>query len=128
MTMRGFVTALAILLAAAAVFTAGRNAWSQSGVHGDGHAQGHDVYRQWSPPNNPGTSCCNAEKPDGTGDCRPTRAFVGDDGLWHAWNGIKWLVVPPSRVLPPNFAGDGRSHLCEKLQFIFCFSPGEIRG
>ena len=29
---------------------------------------------------------------------------------------------------PPLNAGDGRSHLCEKGQFIYCFAPGEIRG
>ncbi len=91
-------------------------------------ARAHDIYSTWSPPNNPKTSCCNAVKPDGTGDCRPTRAFVDDDGNWRAWNGFTYLVVPPDRILPPNYAGDGRSHLCEREQFIYCFTPGEIRG
>jgi hypothetical protein len=94
----------------------------QTGNHGDGHAQGHDIYRRWSPPNNPNTSCCN------NGDCRPTRAYVDNEGRWRAWNGTTWLVVPQERVLPPDFAGDGRSHLCEKEQFIYCFTPGEIRS
>jgi hypothetical protein len=93
-----------------------------SGRHGDGHAQMHDVYKQWHPPLNPGTSCCDDS------DCRPTRAFVDDEGYWRAWNGSLWLQVPQDRVLPPDFAGDGRSHLCEKEQFIYCFAPGEIRG
>jgi hypothetical protein len=34
-------------------------AHAQSGEHGDGHAQQHDIYKNWSPPSNPGTSCCN---------------------------------------------------------------------
>ena len=93
-----------------------------SGRHGDGHAQMHDKYKLWHPPLNSGTSCCD------NSDCRPTRAFVDDDGHWRAWNGVTWLVVPQDRVLPPNYAGDGRSHLCEKEQFIYCFAPGEIRG
>jgi hypothetical protein len=93
-----------------------------SGRHGDGHAQMHDIYRLWTPPLNPNTSCCD------NSDCRPTRAFVDNEGHWRAWNGVLWLQVPQDRVLPPNHAGDGRSHLCEKEQFIYCFAPGEIRG
>ncbi len=93
-----------------------------SGRHGDGHAEMHDIYRLWTPPQNPNTSCCD------NSDCRPTRAFVDDEGHWRAWNGVLWLQVPQDRVLPPNYAGDGRSHLCEKEQFIYCFAPGEIRG
>jgi len=93
-----------------------------SGQHGDGHAQMHDIYKLWTPPLNPNTSCCDDS------DCRPTRAFVDDEGYWRAWNGVLWLQVPQDRVLPPNHAGDGRSHLCEKEQFIYCFAPGEIRG
>ncbi len=93
-----------------------------SGRHGDGHAEMHDIYKRWTPPQNPNTSCCD------NSDCRPTRAFVDDEGHWRAWNGVLWLQVPQDRVLPPNHAGDGRSHLCEKEQFIYCFAPGEIRG
>ena|SRR5258708_6020435 len=97
-------------------------ALAQSGRHGDGHAEGHDIYKNWSPPNNPNTSCCNDS------DCRPTRAYVDEEGHWRAWNGALWLIVPQERVLAPNFAGDGRSHLCEKEQFIYCFTPGDIRS
>ena len=82
----------------------------------------HDIYKGWHPPNYPNTSCCN------DADCRPTRAFVDGEGRWRAWNGSKWLVVPQDRVLPNNYAGDGRSHICEKEDLIFCFTPGEIRG
>jgi hypothetical protein len=97
-------------------------AFAQSGAHGDGHAAMHDIYKNWHPPLNQGTSCCN------NADCRPTRAFVGDDGHWRAWNGSTWLVVPQDRLLPTDFAGDGRSHLCEMQGHIYCFTPGEIRG
>lgn len=93
-----------------------------SGRHGDGHAQMHDIYRHWHPPLNPNTSCCD------NSDCRPTRAFVDEEGHWRAWNGKLWLQVPKERVLPDNYAGDGRSHLCEKEQFIYCFTPGQPRS
>lgn len=92
-------------------------------------ARAHDIYKGWSPPNNPKTSCCNAQTPDNpTGDCRPTRAYLHDDGRWRAWNGAIWLIVPPDRMLPTDYAGDGRSHLCEKGEYIYCFSPGDIRS
>ena len=51
----------------------------QEGRHGEGHAQNHDIYKNWRIPTNPMASCCHDQ------DCRPTRAFVGDDGLWRAW-------------------------------------------
>lgn len=92
-------------------------------------ARAHDPYGSWRVPNNPATSCCNAQTPNNpAGDCRPTRAYMHDDGRWRAWNGYLWLTVPPEKVLPTDYAGDGRSHLCEKGQFIYCFAPGEIRG
>jgi len=98
------------------------SAFAQSGEHGDGHAKMHDVYKTWHPPLNPGTSCCN------NADCRPTRAYVDFDGSWRAWNGSAWLLVPQERMLPTDYAGDGRSHLCEKGGFVYCFTPGEIRS
>lgn len=105
------------------------SAFAQSGHHGDGHAEMHPRYQGWSPPNNPGTSCCNAQTPDNPkGDCRPTRAYMHDDGLWRAWNGSRWLIVPRDRVLPTDYAGDGRSHICEKDMFIYCFSPTTPKG
>jgi hypothetical protein len=60
-------------------------------------------------------------------DCRPTRAFLTEEG-WRAWNGRAWLLVPVERVLPTDYAGDGRSHLCEQAGFVFCFSPAAPRG
>jgi hypothetical protein len=119
---------IAGVVALAFLVLLGQTAFAQSGPadysgrHGDGHSQMHDKYKLWHPPLNPGTSCCD------NSDCRPTRAFVDGDGHWRAWNGALWLLVPQDRVLPPDYAGDGRSHLCEKEQFIYCFTPGEIRG
>jgi hypothetical protein len=118
----GVVTLAFVVLFGQTSFAQSSESADHSGRHGDGHSQMHDIYKHWHPPNNPKTSCCNDS------DCRPTRAFVDGEGNWRAWNGALWLLVPQERVLPPDYAGDGRSHLCEKEQFIYCFTPGEIRG
>lgn len=116
------------LVWALAGFAVGRaTAQEPDGIHG--HAEMHDVYRNWHSPSNPNVSCCNGQSAsDPHGDCRPTRAYIGDDGLWRAWNGLKWLTIPPSKVLPTDLAGDGRSHLCELDEFIYCFSPASPRS
>lgn len=113
-----------VLLSAAIVLAIGaaREALSQSGEHGDGHAQSHDIYRSWKMPSNPSVSCCSDE------DCRPTRAKMDEHGNWLAWNGDKWLNVPWKALLPANIAGDGRSHLCEKNGLVYCFSPAEPKS
>ena len=87
-----------------------------------GNARAHEPYSGWRVPNNPAVSCC-----DNT-DCRPTRSYLGDDGLWRAWNGGAWLTVPAEKVLPADLAKDGRSHLCEKGTYIYCFSPAEPKS
>ena len=87
-----------------------------------GTVYGHDPYTDWRKPDNPSVSCCS------NNDCRPTRAYMGDDGLWRAWDGAKWLTVPKEVVLPTDYGQDGRSHLCESGSFIFCFTPGQVRG
>ena len=48
-------------------------AFAQSGEHGDGHLQMHDIYRHWHPPLNPNTSCCN----DADCFCRLSRTVAG---------------------------------------------------
>ena len=113
---------LAAAFAIAPLLALAMSALAQSGEHGDGHAEMHDIYQHWHTPLNPRISCCN------NADCRPTRAFVDDNGIWRAWNGSTWLQVPQERVLPTDYAGDGRSHLCETDGFIYCFTPGEIRS
>lgn len=85
-----------------------------------GRATAHEPYTNWHVPGNPASSCCS------NADCRPTRAYLTDDG-WRAWNGETWLLVPWERVLPTDLAGDGRTHLCSRDSFVYCFSPGEPR-
>ena len=85
-------------------------------------ARAHDPYSEWRVPNNPSVSCCHGN------DCRPTRAYFGDDGLWWAHDGRAYVPVPPERLLPKDLAKDGRSHICEKAGWIYCFSPGETRS
>jgi hypothetical protein len=111
---------LLLLLAATGASRAfGQDSADREGQHGVGHAGMHDLYKAWHPPDNPKTSCCN------NADCRPTRAYVDENGVWRAWDGPFWRVVPPEKTLPDNFAGDGRSHLCENAGHIYCFTPGE---
>ena len=99
-------------------------AMAQSGARGDGHAQHHDMYKDWQRPDG-GGSCCNAQSSDDpNGDCRPTTAYMGDDGLWRARikpgpNGL--VIVPRNRIL--NRAADGRCHVCERFGAVFCFQP-----
>jgi hypothetical protein len=94
---------------------------AQSGTHGDGHGAGHPVYKGWTTPQ--GGSCCNDS------DCRPTRAFVDELGRWRAFDGRKWVVVPPDALLRIP-SPDGRSHLCmsQGAELPRCFVPGEPRS
>jgi hypothetical protein len=94
---------------------------SQSGKYGDGHAEQHHIYKGGHSPSNPGLDCCS------DGDCRPTGAKQHELGNWLAWNGYKWLPVPQRSLVPPNLAGDGRSHICERQDFIYCFTPAETK-
>lgn len=80
-------------------------------------AAAHDPYSTWMQPDAPGMSCCHGQ------DCRPTRAYLGEDGHWRAWDGRQWLVVPSRKLLPTDHAGDGRNHLCERAGRVLCFSP-----
>jgi hypothetical protein len=85
-------------------------------------ARGHDGYDLWRVPDNPGMSCCDDK------DCKPTRAYLHEDGLWRAWDGHAWLSVPPSKMLPVDYKGDGRSHLCSRMGYVLCFSPTSAKG
>ncbi len=92
-----------------------REARAQSGHHGHGHAQHHDWYKDLRQPD--GASCCDNR------DCRPTRARMTDRETWQAWDGAKWLDIPPDRVLAIR-SPDNRSHLCEMNGVVLCFVPG----
>lgn len=84
-------------------------------------AKAHDGYDNWLQPRSK-LSCCN------NNDCRPTRAYKDEAGYWHAWNGTKWLIVPPYALLESDLKKDGRSHLCESNGVVFCFSPAEPKS
>ena len=78
-------------------------------------ARAHDPYDRWMVPGT-ATSCCNDR------DCRPTRARMDEHERWEAWDGERWLKVPPDRVLKIP-SPDGRSHLCEMNGAVLCFVP-----
>jgi hypothetical protein len=101
----------------------GLRAYAQVGNHGEGHAENHDWYRELK---QPGTnmSCCNGAMNGVEGDCRPTRAYIDDNGTWRALMDGKWIVVPP-RVVLHSLAPDGGSHICaNRSGTIYCFMGG----
>lgn len=76
-------------------------------------AVAHEPYTDWHNPVT-GGSCCNDT------DCRPVSVRQDDKGQWEAWDGWRWLKVPPLTVL--NIPSpDGRSHLCEARGVVHCF-------
>ncbi len=112
---------------------AGSAAWAQghSGHYGQGHAENHDWYQKLQQPGSK-ASCCNAQKkrPDGTleGDCRPTRAYQKDDGMWYALVDGRWVQVPP-RVVLKDLSPDGNSHVCANPSGrILCFLGGSPKS
>lgn len=86
----------------------------------DGHAEHHDEYQHWKQPGS-GLSCCNEK------DCRPTRAYLTEEG-WRAWDGLRWLLVPWPVVLDLR-AKDGRTHLCATpAGHVYCLVPADPRS
>jgi hypothetical protein len=95
------------------------------GYYNHGHAENHDWYRKLM---QPGTtySCCNGDT--NSGDCRPTRAYQGEDGFWHAQVDGRWVTVPQRAVLD-QLAPDGNSHICaSRGGYIFCFIGGSPKS
>jgi hypothetical protein len=119
--MRAINLLLILALAIGATISVAR---AQSGSRGDGHGRHHDMYKDWQRPD-VGGSCCNAQSADDpNGDCRPTTAYMGDDGWWRARirpgpNG--YAIVPPNKIL--KRAADGRCHVCERFGTVICFQP-----
>lgn len=92
------------------------------GDHGEGHAENHDWYLDLKQPEN-GYPCCNGSAAGVFGDCRPTRAYVDDKGVWRALMDGRWVIVPPRTILQ-SLAPDGRSHICANTSgTIYCFIP-----
>jgi hypothetical protein len=105
----------------------GTGALSQDGHRGVGHAENHDWYKDLKQPDT-GYSCCNGTSNGIEGDCRPTRAYLTDDGDWRALVDGKWVVVPP-RVVLHQMAPDGRSHICaNRTGTIYCFLAGSPKS
>jgi hypothetical protein len=93
------------------------------GHYGQGHAENHDWYKDLKQPQT-GYSCCNGRSNSSDGDCRPTRAYLNDDGMWYALLDGRWVPVPPKVVLK-QLAPDGSSHICaSKSGMIYCFLGG----
>ena len=93
------------------------------GRHGDGHAENHDWYKDLRQPDN-GSRCCNGSVDGKLGDCRPTQSFLGDDGMFRAWDGREWLVVPKGKIITMPTPDRG-THLCETYGRVFCFITGD---
>jgi len=117
---------LLLILALAVGATIGV-ASAQSGSRGDDHARYHDMYKDWQRPD-VGGSCCNAKSADDpNGDCRPTTAYMGDDGWWRARIAPgRFVPVPPNKIL--NRSADGRCHVCERFGVVICFQPCDPRS
>jgi len=113
------ITALFVALP---LFGMAVDAWGQESHRGVGHSENHDWYSGLKQPYS-GMSCCNGTKNGVEGDCRPTRAYVGDDGQWRALIDGRWIPVPPSVVLDSKLNKDAiRSHICAgKSGVIYCF-------
>lgn len=97
------------------------------GTRNIGHAENHDWYKDLKQPGT-GYSCCNGTLNGIEGDCRPTRAFLTEDGTWKAMINGRWMPVPP-RVVLRNLAPDGNSHVCAgKSGMIYCFIGGSPKS
>ena len=77
-------------------------------------------YDKWTQPDN-GASCCNNK------DCRPSRAYMHEDGLWRAWNGSEWVAVPPGKVIEKP-SPDGRTHWCGVGSTTYCLLVGDTKS
>jgi hypothetical protein len=120
---RSVVVSLVILVCAAV----GLRVHAQDGTHGQGHAENHDWYKELKQPGT-GYSCCNGTTNGIEGDCRPTRAYLQDDGTWRALVDGRWVVVPP-RVVLKQLAPDGNSHICaSRSGLIYCFLGGSPKS
>ena len=118
-----------------AIFTFAVIAWpplaepvvAQEGSHGQGHAENHDWYQELKQPGT-GYSCCNGTVNGIEGDCRPTRAFLTEEGTWKALIDGQWVIVPP-RVVLKQLAPDGNSHICaSRSGLIYCFLGGSPKS
>jgi len=121
-----FVTLLVCAAVGLRVHAQGKPA-EYGGQHGQGHAENHDWYKELKQPGT-GYSCCNGTVNGIEGDCRPTRAYLQDDGTWRALIDGRWVEVPP-RVVLKQLAPDGNSHVCaSRSGLIYCFLGGSPKS
>ena len=127
------VGVLLLVIALVGAIGLARPGRARDGEHGQGHGERHDWYRTLEQPGT-GLSCCNGRQvaPDGTveGDCRPTRAFRGEDGQWRAMIDGRWQAVPLHAVLDPALNREPLyAHICASpAGVIYCFLPGSPGG
>jgi len=125
---RSVVLALTFVIATAVAARAfAQEGQGHTGDHGVGHAENHDWYKDLK---QPGTnmSCCNGTADGIEGDCRPTRAYIDDNGIWHALMDGRWEIIPP-RVVLQSLAPDGGSHICaNRTGTIYCFMGGSPKS
>lgn len=115
------------LAAAAQDISSRQHGNTVDGTRNVGHAENHDWYRDLKQPGT-GYSCCNGTVNGVQGDCRPTRAFLTDEGTWKALVDGRWTPVPP-RVVLQKLAPDGNSHICAgKSGMIYCFIGGSPKS
>src|SRR5882757_9460872 len=124
----GFVLLSVLWIASANVRAQDEHDHAQGqGEYGQGHPEKHDWYKELKQPDT-GYSCCNGRSNTSEGDCRPTRAYLSDDGMWYALLNGRWVPVPP-RVVLKQLAPDGRSHICaSKNGMIYCFLGGSPKS
>jgi hypothetical protein len=90
--------ALALLAVVLLIFAC-EPGWGQSGNHNDGHSERHDWYLHLKQPHT-GHSCCTRMSNDGkSGDCRPVRAWLDDDGTWIAVVDGRQMRVPEHVII-----------------------------
>ena len=125
--MRRSATGAAVAVACALGLAGPTTVRAEDGHWGHGHGENHDWYKDLRQPDS-GYSCCNGRTDGGDGDCRPTRAYLNDDGVWYALLDGRWVPVPP-RVVLRQLAPDGRSHICaSRSGMIYCFLGGSPRS
>jgi len=124
---RYVVSTVAVLFVATSSIAQDGGPGDATGRHGQGHAENHDWYQELKQPGT-GYSCCNGTINGIEGDCRPTRAYLTDEGQWRALIDGKWVMVPPRAVLK-QLAPDGRSHICaSRSGMIYCFLGGSPKS
>ena len=100
------------------------DARAQDGQHGQGHAENHDWYKDLKQPQT-GYSCCNGRTGTTDGDCRPTRAYLNDDGMWYALLDGTLGAGAAARRAEAARARRLARHICaSKSGMIYCFLGG----